>query len=149
VLRCTVQEYTYHDLQEKYFVVDWRTHLSICKRKLEKKERALALEELLKNPSPFEVRARLVEEISKNWRFKDLLLKIPQRKNPLLAEPGPRTALERTLRGILSAQGRSFDSLEDLHNLQCDLVHSEKTRRAALSPFLESYGVSIGGEPEP
>jgi len=116
---------------------------------LEKQGRAPALEELLKNTSPEEVRARLVESIKKNWRFADLLLRIPQPQNPLLAEPGPRTALERTLRGILSAQGRSFDSLEDLHNLQCDLVYSEKTRRAALSPFLESYGIRLGGEPEP
>jgi hypothetical protein len=116
---------------------------------IQKQGRALALEELQKKTSPEEVRARLVESIKKNWRFTDLLLRIPQQKNPLLAEPGPRTALERTLRGILSAQGRSFDSLEDLHNLQCDLVHSEKTRRAALSPFLESYGVRLGGEPEP
>lgn len=116
--------------------------------RLEKKERALALEVLQKNPSPKEVRARLVEEISKSWRLQKIVLLIPQEKNPLLAEPGPRTAMERTLRGILSAQGKSIESIEDLHNLQCDLVHSEKTRKAALSPFMESYGVSIDRVPE-
>jgi hypothetical protein len=100
--------------------------------------RAQALEELNADLSPEMAKAQLCKDLEPALRR--LLYDKMEIKSPLLVR-GPEKVTEiamKIVQDILTAQGKSIDSVEDLHTLKLDLA-DPKTRDAVLDPFVRTY----------